>query len=78
MATAAQFSVEGSMDGSNYFKVMHPNAATATTNVLSFVVSSNITDAMIPMPMAARYMRFTASAAADAAVTLYVVVHRQP
>lgn len=78
MATAAQFSVYGSTDNSTFFKVVHPNAATATTNVLSFVISSQITDCMIPIPLPARYVKFTASAAADASMTVYVVAHRKP
>ena len=77
MTTAAQFNVYGSQDGTNYFKVMHPpNPATATTTLISFVVSSAITDCMIPLPIVSRYMRFEASAAAVGAVSMNVVTQK--
>jgi hypothetical protein len=78
MTTAAQFSVYGSQDGTNYFKVMHPPIATATTTLISFVVSSAITSCMVPIPIVSRYMKFEASAAAVGAVSMMVVTHRNP
>lgn len=79
MTTAAQFSVYGSQDGTNFFKVMHPpNPATATTTLISFVVSSNITSCMVPIPIVSRYMTFEASAAAVGAVSMMVVTHKNP
>ena len=78
MTTAAQFAVYGSTDNSSFFKVMHPPVATSTTTLISFVVSSAITDCMVPIPLPTRYMKFTASAAASSSVTVYVVAHRKP
>lgn len=78
MTTAAQFGMQGSADGTNFFKVLFPQAATATTNTLSFVISSNVTDCMVPIPIPSRYVRFIATGAACSTVSMSVVVHRNP
>ena len=79
MTTAAQFGVYASTDGTNYYKLMHPvSPSTATTTLISFVVSSAITDCMVPIPIVSRYMKFVASAAAVGASSMTVVAHYKP
>lgn len=78
MTTAAQWNVYGSTNGSTYFKVMHPQAATATTTPYSFVISSGVTDCMIEFPIISRYVQFVATGAACAAVTMSVIAHYKP
>lgn len=65
--------VNGSVDNSNFFRIMRDQGNTTTVHS-TFVIDSSVTQRIVPIPGGIRYMRVeSTSGCTDVVSTLYII-----
>ncbi len=69
MTSGADFYLQGSTDGTTFRRIMQPIVASSTIQINTFTIGSAATNKIIPIPLAAPYMRVELSTAPVTAMT---------
>lgn len=65
--------VYGSTNGSNFFQFAYPPQNTSTTGFVTFTLANSISQCIVPIPNACRYLKIQVGNTATAGVTFTVI-----
>jgi hypothetical protein len=76
LTTSADFTLLASTDGTNYRRVMQDIVASSSVQINRFTIASGTTNAVVPIPLAAPYMKVEMSSAPVTAASFRIICHQ--
>lgn len=73
--SSAEFILQGSTDGSSFRRVMQELPQTASIQIQTFTIASGATQRIVPIPLAAPYIRIEMTTAPATANTFNIICH---